>query len=261
MASSLFDLHGKVALVTGATGGLGQAICAALRAHGAKVLVSDHDASACARLAQALGSDGGEALALTADLADIAGLGDCAARALAWQGRVDILVCNAGVQGPAGPLGAIGDRDWQQVMDINLRSAVELTRHLLPAMATGNGGGGGSVVLMASIAGLRGNKAIGLYGLSKAALAQLARNLAVEWGPQGIRVNAISPGLIRTPLAAQLLDNADFMPRRLALTPLRRVGEPDEIAGAVVLLASPAGAFITGHNLVIDGGTTISDGN
>lgn len=259
MAYSLFDLRDKVALVTGATGGLGQAICAALRAHGAKVLVSDHDANACAHLAQALAGDGGQALALPADLADIAGLGECAARALAWQGRVDILVCNAGVQGPAGPLAAVSDSDWQQVIDINLRSAVELTRHLLPAMAAGSGGG--SVVLMSSIAGLRGNKAIGLYGLSKAALAQLARNLAVEWGPQGIRVNAISPGLIRTPLAAQLLDNADFMPRRLALTPLRRVGEPDEIAGAVVLLASPAGAFITGHNLVIDGGTTISDGN
>lgn len=259
MAYSLFDLRDKVALVTGATGGLGQAICAALRAHGAKVLVSDHDANACAHLAQALAGDGGQALALPADLADIAGLGECAARALAWQGRVDILVCNAGVQGPAGPLAAVSDSDWQQVMDINLRSAVELTRHLLPAMAAGSGGG--SVVLMSSIAGLRGNKAIGLYGLSKAALAQLARNLAVEWGSQGIRVNAISPGLIRTPLAAQLLDNADFMPRRLALTPLRRVGEPDEIAGAVVLLASPAGAFITGHNLVIDGGTTISDGN
>ncbi len=259
MAYSLFDLRDKVALVTGATGGLGQAICAALRAHGAKVLVSDHDANACAHLAQALAGDGGQALALPADLADIAGLGECAARALAWQGRVDILVCNAGVQGPAGPLAAVSDSDWQQVMDINLRSAVELTRHLLPAMAAVSGGG--SVVLMSSIAGLRGNKAIGLYGLSKAALAQLARNLAVEWGPQGIRVNAISPGLIRTPLAAQLLDNADFMPRRLALTPLRRVGEPDEIAGAVVLLASPAGAFITGHNLVIDGGTTISDGN
>ena len=259
MAYSLFDLRDKVALVTGATGGLGQAICAALRAHGAKVLVSDHDANACAHLAQALAGDGGQALALPADLADIAGLGECAARALAWQGRVDILVCNAGVQGPAGPLAAVSDSDWQQVMDINLRSAVELTRHLLPAMAAGSGGG--SVVLRSSIAGLRGNKAIGLYGLSKAALAQLARNLAVEWGPQGIRVNAISPGLIRTPLAAQLLDNADFMPRRLALTPLRRVGEPDEIAGAVVLLASPAGAFITGHNLVIDGGTTISDGN
>lgn len=162
-------------------------------------------------------------------------------------------------QGPAGSLSDIGDIDWQQVMDINLRASVELSRHLLPAMALA---GGGSVILMSSIAGIRGNKAIGLYGLSKAALAQLARNLAVEWGPfQAIRVNAVSPGLIRTPLAQPLLNHAEFMQRRLSLTPLRRVGEPQEIAGAVAMLASAAGAFITGHNLVVDGGTTISDGN
>lgn len=258
MVSSLFDLGGKVALVTGATGGLGVALCEALGAHGASLLVSDHDAGACARLAARLGAAGIDAAALPMDLADIAGIAAPASRALAWKGGIDILVCNAGVQGPAGPLAAIGTADWQQVMDINLRSVVELSTQLLPAMATR---GGGSVILMSSIAGLRGNQAIGLYGLSKAALAQLARNLAVEWGPQGIRVNAISPGLIRTPLAAALLDNAAFMQRRLALTPLRRVGAPAEVAGAAVMLASAAGAFITGHNLVIDGGTTIGDGN
>jgi len=121
--------------------------------------------------------------------------------------------------------------------------------------------GSGSVLLMSSIAGLRGNRSIGLYGLSKAALAQLARNLALEWGPQGVRVNAVSPGLIRTPLAAGLLADTDFMQRRLQATPLRRVGEPHEIAGVVVLLASRAGGFITGRNLVVDGGTLIHDGS
>lgn len=143
-------------------------------------------------------------------------------------------------------------------MDVNLRAAVELTRHLLPPMAEQ---GGGSVVLMSSIAGLRGNKSIGLYGLSKAALAQLARNLAVEWGPRGIRVNAVSPGLIRTPLSTPLMADPAFMQRRLAATPLRRVGEPEEVAAVVAMLASAAGGFISGHNLVVDGGTTISDGN
>ena len=258
MPSSLFDLDGKVALVTGATGGLGVALCEALGAQGASLVVSDHDADACARLTARLGAAGISAMALPMDLADSAGIAAQAARALAWKGGIDILVCNAGVQGPAGPLAGIADADWQQVMQINLRSVVELSTQVLPAMPAR---GGGSVILMSSIAGLRGNQAIGLYGLSKAALAQLARNLAVEWGPQGIRVNAISPGLIRTPLATQLLENADFMQRRLAQTPLRRVGEPAEVAGAAVLLASAAGAFITGHNLVIDGGTTISDGN
>lgn len=258
MAVPLFDLHGRVALVTGAAGGLGTAICQALAAHGALVLACDRDGGACRQLAAQLDQGRGRAYALAADLADVAGIAALAQRALAWQGRVDILVCNAGVQGPAGPLADMGDTDWQQVMDINLRSTAELSRHLLPAMAHN---GGGSVILMSSIAGLRGNKAIGLYGLSKAALAQLARNLAVEWGPQGIRVNAISPGLIRTPLAQPLLDDADFMRRRLSLTPLRRVGEPEEIAGVAVMLAGRAGAFITGHNLVVDGGTTIGDGN
>jgi NAD(P)-dependent dehydrogenase (short-subunit alcohol dehydrogenase family) len=173
-------------------------------------------------------------------------------------GAVDVLVCNAGVQGHHGPMSAANDAQWQQVMDINLRAAVRLTSRLIPGMAQR---GNGSVILMSSIAGLRGNRSIGLYGLSKAALAQLARNLAVEWGPQGVRVNAISPGLIRTPLAERLLADEDFMAHRLKATPLRRVGEPYEIAGVVVMLASRAGGFVTGQNLVVDGGTTISDGS
>ena len=117
------------------------------------------------------------------------------------------------------------------------------------------------MLITSSIAGIRGNKAIGLYGLSKAASAELARNLAVEWGPHNVRVNAISPGVIRTEFARPMLDNPDVMTRRLALTPLRRVGELDEIAGVAVMLAAPAGAFITGQNIVVDGGTTIGDGN
>ncbi len=121
--------------------------------------------------------------------------------------------------------------------------------------------GSGSVIFMSSIAGLRGNKMIGLYGVTKAALAQLARNLAVEWGPSGVRVNAISPGLIRTALSKGLMEDAGFMQRRLAMTPLRRVGEVHEIAGVAIWLASRAGAFVTGQNIVVDGGTLISDGN
>ena len=117
------------------------------------------------------------------------------------------------------------------------------------------------MVLMSSIAAMRGNRAIGLYGMSKAALAQLARNLAVEWGPRGVRANAIAPGLIRTPFSAGLLSDAMFMERRLLMTPLRRVGEPDEVAGVAVMLASRAGAFISGQTIVVDGGTTVSDGS
>ena len=251
---TLFDLTGRTALVTGATQGLGLAIAQALVSHGARLIVSDRDAAACDRTAAELQRTGHEAIAISADLArpeSIDALCEVA-------GSVDVLVCNAGIQGPAGPIASATEADWHQVMDVNLRAAVRLSSKLIPGMAAR---GGGSVILMSSIAGLRGNRAIGLYGLSKAALAQLARNLAVEWGPQGVRVNAVSPGLVRTPLAAQLLADDAFMARRLQATPLRRVGEPHEIAGVVLMLASRAGGFVTGHNLVVDGGTTISDGS
>ena len=254
----LFDLTDRVALVSGATGGLGAATVEALASRGATVVVSDIDAAACEFQASVVRSQGHHALAASADMSDA----DSIASLVDWTasrcGRIDVLVCNAGVQGPAGPIAETTDRDWKTVMDVNLRSAHLLAAHVAPGMAQR---GEGSVILMSSIAGLRGNSAIGLYGLSKAALAQLARNLAVEWGPRGVRVNAISPGLIRTPLAGSLLGNEEFMRRRLAATPLRRVGEPAEIAGAVVFLASRAGGFVNGHNLVVDGGTTVSDGS
>jgi NAD(P)-dependent dehydrogenase (short-subunit alcohol dehydrogenase family) len=256
--AGLFDLHGQVALITGATGGLGQAIAEAMADAGATLVLSDCDAAACEAVVGRLRAAGHAAHAVPCDLACTDAIPAMVDTAIGCCGRIDILVCNAGVQGPAGPIGETGDGDWEQVMGINLKSALRLCSSVIPAMAAR---GSGAVILMSSIAGLRGNRAIGLYGLSKAGLAQLARNLAVEWGPQGVRVNAISPGLIRTPLAKQLLADETFMARRLALTPLRRVGEPPEVAGLAVMLAARAGGFITGQNLVVDGGTTISDGN
>lgn len=258
MSSKLFDLQGKVVLVTGATGGLGLSIVQAMSEHGAVVLVSDLDPVLCTQTVERIRRAGGAAHELPADLSRLESAQALARSALALYGRIDVLVCNAGMQGPAGPIGQASPSDWQRVIDLNLRASVELTTVLLPKMAMHPGS---SVILMSSIAGLRGNKAIGLYGISKAALAQLARNLAVEWGPLGVRVNSISPGLIRTPLSASFFDNPAAIERRLSLTPLRRVGEPHEIAGVAVMLASEAGGFITGHNLVVDGGTTISDGN
>lgn len=257
-ASALFDLTGQRALVTGATGGLGRAVVEALASHGAQVVASDREAEACEAAANAWRAQGLNVQARPADLLDMDDVNRLADAMLNEHGGVDVVVHNAGIQGPAGPLGNVSADDWDAVMAVNLRSAHVLTSRLVPAMA---GRGGGSVVLLSSIAALRGNRSIGLYGLSKAALSQMARNLAVEWGPSGVRVNAIAPGLIRTPLASGLMADATFMERRLALTPLRRVGEPHEVAGVVLMLAGKAGGFITGQTLVVDGGTLISDGN
>lgn len=254
----LFGLAGKTALVTGAAQGLGLAIASALGERGAGVMLADIDADGARRQAQALLGRGIDADALACDMGDLQAVQQLAGQAARWRGGVDILVCNAGIQGPAAPLHAVAHEDWQRVFDVNLRGSAALALALLPGMAER---GGGRVILMSSIAGLRGNGAIGLYGMSKAALAQLARNLAVEWGPRGVCVNAISPGLIRTPLGAHLFADEAFMRRRTAMTPLRRVGEPHEVAGVAVMLAGRAGGFITGQNIVVDGGTLISDGS
>lgn len=254
----LFSLAGKVALVTGATRGIGLAIAREYARAGAHLLISSESAMDCQRVVTELADAGLLASALPADLSDPEAVETLAAAVLARFGRLDVLVCNAGVAPHMGPLASASAAQWDLTMTVNLRSAVWLTNALLPGIAAH---GGGSVVLMASIAGVRGNRGLGLYGLSKAALAQLARNLAVEWGPANIRVNAISPGVIQTEFARPLTDAPDVLQRRLALTPLRRVGQPAEVAALALLLAAPGGAFISGQNLIVDGGTTIGDGN
>jgi NAD(P)-dependent dehydrogenase (short-subunit alcohol dehydrogenase family) len=192
------------------------------------------------------------------DVTDSAALAGLVDETVARFGGLDIVVCNAGIAGTSGPVASLTAAEFDRVMALNLRSMVELCNLALPHIASRTGG---SVVLISSIAGLRGNGAIGAYALAKAGVAQLARNLAVEWGPRGVRANAISPGLIATDFSAPLLGNDAFMAQRMAMTPLRRAGAPQEIAGAAVFLASHAGGFITGHNLVVDGGTLISDGS
>ncbi len=248
----LFDLSGKVAVVTGSTRGLGYAIAEALIAHGATVIISSEDADDTAAAAAKLGGVG-----LVCNVADDAAIAALVADVTARFGGIDILVSNAGIQGgpSADPLDmTIFDR----VIAVNLRSMAVLTRHALPVMA---GRAGASVILIASIAALRGNARIDAYALAKAGVAQLARNLAVQWGPKGVRTNAIAPGLIATRFADGLLGDEAFMARRMQMTPLRRVGQPEEIAGAAVFLAAPAGGFVNGQVIVVDGGTVITDGS
>jgi NAD(P)-dependent dehydrogenase (short-subunit alcohol dehydrogenase family) len=242
-----------VALVTGSTRGIGRAIAEGLIAQGAQVVVSSENGADTARVAGELGMPG-----MACDVADDAALAALVNFAVAELGGLDILVCNAGITGKGGRFAAIDMDDYAQVMGINLRSQVVLCNLALPQIAAR---GGGSAVLISSLAGLRGNGRINAYALAKAGVAQLARNLAVEWGPQNVRVNAISPGFIATEFSKPLMENEAFMARRMAMTPLRRPGLPQEVAGAAVFLSSPAGAFVSGHNLVVDGGTVITDGS
>ncbi|HEX8330510.1 MAG TPA: SDR family oxidoreductase [Hymenobacter sp.] len=255
--STLFDLTGKVALVTGASSGMGRAIAQALGQHGAAVVVSSNDAAACGATVEEFDSQGIKALAVACDMGSQAQVRQLAEMALARLGRVDVLVSCVGMA-PMGSALEITANDFETTMAVNVQSAIYLTKLLVPQMAERKDG---ALIFLASIAGVRGNRNIGLYGVSKAALIQLARNLAVEFGPDNIRANTISPGVIETAFARPLLDRPEVMAKRLALTPLRRVGQPEEIAGVAVLLASRAGGFITGQNLVVDGGTVISDGN
>ncbi|BEV01937.1 SDR family oxidoreductase [Novosphingobium olei] len=249
----MFDLSGKGAIVTGSTRGIGRAIAEGLIAAGGRVVISSEDADDTARVAAELGMPG-----LACDVSSDDDLAALVEFALAALGRLDVLVCNAGITGRAGPFATIDMDDYARVMAINLRSQVVLCNLALPHIATA---GGGAAILIASLSALRGNGRINAYALAKAGVAQLARNLAVEWGPQAVRVNAISPGFIATELSQPLLDDAAFMARRMAMTPLRRPGTPAEIGGTAVYLASAAGAFVTGHNLVVDGGTLITDGS
>jgi NAD(P)-dependent dehydrogenase (short-subunit alcohol dehydrogenase family) len=259
MTHALFDLTDKVAIITGSTRGLGRAIAEAYLQAGASVVVSSEDNRACASALADFQSAGYErVMALKCDVSSDIEQRALIDAAVARFGGLDILVANAGIGGPqTGSIASPRDA-YDRVMDVNLNSIVRLCGWAVPALKSR---GGGSIILMSSLSGLRGNKTIGAYALAKAALSQLARNLAVEFGPDNIRANAIAPGFIRTDLAKPLLADESFMARRMQNTPLRRPGEAHEIAGPALFLAARGGAFVNGQTLVVDGGTLITDGN
>lgn len=252
----MFDLTGKVALITGSSRGIGKAIAEALADAGAKVVISSRKADACTAVADELVGRGRHATAVPCNVSSKEELQRLVDATLAEWGRIDILVCNAATNPVFGPLSQVPDAAFDKVMGTNVRSNFWLCNMVIPQMAERRDG---AVILIASIAGIKGNTTIGTYGISKAAEMQLARNLALEWGPHNIRVNAIAPGVIRTDFARALWEDEGKRNRLEAATPLRRIGEPRDVAGLAVLLASPAGSFITGQSIVIDGGRTIAD--
>ena len=252
----LFDLQGQVAVITGSSRGIGQAIAQRMAEHGAKVVISSRKQDACDAVAAAINAKhgAGTALAVAANISNKDALQNLVDRTLATYGRIDTLVCNAASNPYYGPMAGIADEQFRKILDNNIIANHWLISMAVPQMVARRAG---SVIIISSIGGLRGTPVIGAYGISKAADMQLARNLAHEYGPHNVRVNCIAPGLIRTDFAKALWENPDALAARSASTPLRRIGEPDEIAGAAVFLAAPASTFMTGQSLVIDGGVTI----
>ena len=252
---SLFSLEGKVALITGSTKGIGKAIAEQMAQQGGKVVISSRNQDACDEVAAEIVAAGGEALAVACNINYPEQLQALVDATLAKWGKIDALVCNAALNPFFGPSQDIPDEAFDKIMRANIGSVHKLCQLVLPGMAKN---GGGAVVIVSSIGGLKGTDKLGAYAISKAADMQIARNLAVEWGKDNIRVNCIAPGLIRTDFARALWENPEIYEATVSKYPLRRIGEPEEIAGAAVFLASDAGSFTTGQTLVIDGGGTIA---
>jgi NAD(P)-dependent dehydrogenase (short-subunit alcohol dehydrogenase family) len=257
VSSSLFDLTGKVALVTGSSRGIGRAIAERLAEHGAKVVVSSRKLDACEQVVAGIHAKGGEAFAHACNISRKEELQSLVNAAIQKWGGIDTLICNAAINPYFGPQLDMSDEAYDKVMNSNVRSNFWLCNMVLPQMAER---GGGSIVIISSVAGLLGTAVIGAYGISKAADMALTRNICVEWGSKNVRANCIAPGLVRTDFAKALWDNPQIYQQTIKNYPLRRIGEPDEIAGAAVFLAGPAGSFMSGQTIVIDGGGMVGRG-
>ena len=256
---SLFDMTGKVVVITGSSRGIGKAIAEEMAEHGAKVVISSRKQDACDAVAAALNAKhgAGTAISVPANISSKESLAHLVLQTRQALGQIDALVCNAASNPYYGPMAGISDEAFRKILDNNIVANHWLISMVAPEMLAR---GEGSITIVSSIGGLKGSTVIGAYCISKAADMELARCLADEFGPRGVRVNCIAPGLIRTDFAKALWENPETLKRSTAVASLKRIGEPHEIAGAAVFLASRAGAFTTGQTLVIDGGATISGG-
>lgn len=253
---NLFDLSGKTAIITGSSRGIGEAIARHMVRHGARVVISSRKADACEEVAQSINADHPDhAHVVACNIGDKAQLQNLVDESRAKLGQIDILVCNAAINPYFGPSADIPDDAFDKIMACNVKSNHWLANMVLPEMVARKDG---VIIVVSSIGGLRGTPILGAYAISKAADFQLVRNIATEYGEHNIRANAIAPGLIKTYFAKALWDDPDILKRSTAGAPLKRIGQPDEIAGAAVFLSGASGAFMTGQQLVIDGGQTIA---
>lgn len=253
----LFDLTGKVVVITGASRGIGRAMALCMADAGARVVVSSRKLDACEEVVRTICDAGGEASAVACNVTHIDQLEHLVTTSIDVFGRIDCLVGNAAVNPHYGPMTTIGESAFEKIINCNVRANLWLARLVLPGMADR---GDGTIIYVSSIAGIKGTDDIGTYGISKAAVIAMARNLAVTWGKHGIRVNTIAPGLVRTDFAKALWENPERLARVEEHYPMRRIGEPDDIAGTAVFLASEAGRYITGQTIVVDGGATVAAG-
>jgi NAD(P)-dependent dehydrogenase (short-subunit alcohol dehydrogenase family) len=256
---SLFDLTNKVAIITGSSRGIGRAIAEAMADQGAKVVISSRKAEACEEAANAINARHGDgaAIVVPANISAKEALQHLVDETRRQLGRIDILVCNAASNPYYGPMAGISDEQFRKILENNVIANHWIIQMVAPEMLERKEG---SIIIVSSIGGLTASEVIGAYNISKAADFQLARNLAAEFGPAGVRVNCIAPGLVRTDFARALWENQDTLKAVTRGTPMRRIGEPHEIAGAAVFLASPASTFMTGQAVIVDGGSTVGVG-
>ncbi len=252
----LFDLTGKVALITGSTRGIGLAIAQAMAEAGARVVVSSRKADACDRVAAGIAASGGEAIAVPANISDDGDLDRLVATTEERLGPVDVLVCNAAVNPYHGPFLDTPDDAFDKTIRVNIRSNMRLAKLVVPGMQARRDG---AIVIVSSIAAFKGSNDLGMYAVTKAADAQIVRNLAVAYGRDNIRANGIAPALVKTDFARTLWADPARAKRVAESYALGRLGEPDDIAGAAVFLASRAGAWMTGQTLIIDGGWSVTE--
>jgi NAD(P)-dependent dehydrogenase (short-subunit alcohol dehydrogenase family) len=254
---SLFNLKNKSILITGSSRGIGKSIAHQCALHGANVIISSRKLDACEKTANEINNEVGNEVAfpIVANISDESQLDLLVESTRKKLGKIDVLICNAATNPFMGSMLDMPSEKFDKVMNNNIKSNQVLCNLVLPEMIDRNDG---AIIIISSIAAIKGSPILGAYNISKAADVMIVKNIAAEFGNKNIRANSIAPGLIKTDFAKALWENPDILKAVLSTTPMQRIGEPNEIAGVAVMLASDAGNYINGQTIVVDGGTTIS---